>query len=481
MKVFFKIVLGLLVVVIIIVLYKTLTFRSKSYPLVRHKTNFEVDPNVLKKAIQFETISHKPEMIDDSAFTGLHRHIESSFSLVDSLLEKEKINQYSLLYTWQGTDKSKQPLVLMAHMDVVPAEYATLNEWDYPPFSGAIEEGYIYGRGTIDDKGCLMAILHAAELLLEEGYKPERTIIFSFGHDEEIGGEYGAETIAKKLEERGAKASMVLDEGGVLSYGIVPGLERPVALVGTSEKGYMSLELSVNIAGGHSSMPAPQTAISALNKALYRLNDKPMPNRISPPLQGFVNHVGPELPFLQKMAFANTWLFKPLIFSVYRQTASGAALIHTTQVPTIFQSGVKDNVIPQRAKAVVNYRLLPGDEPDEIISRALKIIDDTLVKVRVLNDLSIPASPVSDYRSEEFKKLSGIIRVIDSNVIVSPYLVIGATDGRFFYNISDKVYRFSPIPFYEEDLPRIHGINERISVEAFKKSVNFYATLMKEF
>lgn len=467
-----------LLILIGIVLFNTLRFASKQIESDIEPLAFDAGPEKLSKALTFETISHKPGMRDDSAFVGFYNYIKEAFPLVDSILDAKVINDYSVIYSWKGSDPDKQPLVLTAHCDVVPVEYSSLDQWDAKPFSGAIKNGFIYGRGAIDDKGSLMAILEAVELLLERGVTPERSLIICIGHDEEIGGAEGAKPMAKYLHDKGIRAWMVLDEGGTLATGIVPGIEQTVALIGTSEKGYVSLELSANLPGGHSSMPEKQNSLTAINEAIHQLNEQPLPNRLTDPLEGFVSHVGPHLPFTQKMAFANTWLFKPLIFSVYEKSASGAALIHTTQVATVFNSGIKDNIIPNRAKAIVNYRLLPGDEPEAIRQRAIEIIGDTSVRVIIFNDLAISASPVSDYQSSQFVQLSKIIRSVNPKVLVSPYLVLGATDGRHYYNISDHVFRFSPLPLLKEDLARIHGINERITIEGFKKGVDFYATLI---
>lgn len=476
-----KVLLTLLLAVIIllaIVLINTLTFTSKQVASEMKPIEVVADVSLLSKAISFQTISHKKGMIDDSAFVGFHNFLKSSFSLVDSMLEREVVNEYSLIYTWMGSDSSLEPLVLAGHMDVVPVEYSSLGEWDAKPFSGEVIDGHIYGRGTIDDKGSVIAILQAVEQLLKQGFVPARTIILCFGHDEEIGGENGAKVMAKILEKRGVRAWMVVDEGGTLATGIVPGIDQTVALVGTSEKGYVSLEISADMPGGHSSMPEKSNALEAVNAAVYTLKKNPLPNRLTNPIEGFIAHVGPHLPFTQKMAFANTWLFKPLIFSVYEKSASGAALIHTTQTATVINSGIKDNIVPNRAKAIINYRLLPGDEPEAILQRAKQIVEDTNIRIIIYDSFGVAASPVSSYESAQFKQLSSAIRAVNKDVLVSPYLVLGATDGRYYYNITNNVFRFSPIPLQQDDLKRIHGVNERISVEGFQQSVNFYATLI---
>ena len=478
-----KLLLALLLIIIgiaSIIIYQTTQLSPVAYtPLKRVSVNASAE--ALQGALRFKTISHKKEMIDTAAFTGLHNHLDSAFPLITQHLKKEIVNDFSLLYTWPGSDKKAGNIVLMGHQDVVPVEYATREQWVADPFGGTIKDGFIYGRGTLDDKGCTVSILNAVEGLLQKGFTPKQTIYFCFGHDEEIGGQQGAVEIVKVLKQKGVKANLVLDEGGTLSKGIVPGVNDPVALIGISEKGYMSVDLSVSIAGGHSSMPEERNALRVLTDAIYKLNHHPLPNQITPPIQGFIEHVGPHLPFTQKMAFANTWLFKHLIFSVYEKSASGAALIHTTQVNTIIQAGIKDNVVPNNASAVINYRLLPGDTPEKVLEHIKTTINDSAVRISIHDDFKEEPSPVSDYKHQSFTQIASAVKAIYPDAIVSPYMVLGATDGRYFYEISDHVYRFSPFPMTKDDLPRIHGINERIAVKDYSTAVDFYATLLSSF
>ena len=476
-RLFAALALALLLIVVVVII-RTIAFTSVEFSNNLHPVAVNSDGQLLSKAVAFQTISHKREMRDDSVFLAFHQFLEESFPRVHHSLKKEVVNEHSLLYTWKGSDPGLEPLLLAAHMDVVPVDYSSRSKWEQDPFSGNISDSHIYGRGTIDDKGSLMAILESVEFLLKDGFVPKRTVILAFGHDEEIGGDEGAKQMAAELKQRGVKAWMVVDEGGTLATGIVPGIDGTVALIGTSEKGYVSLDLVSEMEGGHSSMPEPVNALESLNNAIYRLKQNPLPDRFSEPLEGFVTHVGPHLPFVQKMAFANLWLFKPLVFAIYKKSASGAALIHTTQVATMFNSGIKDNVVPTRASAVVNYRLLPGDEPEEILQRARNLVKDTAVKVSIHDGFGMPASPVSNHSAEEFRYLASAVKAVNPEVIVSPYLVLGATDGRYYYSITDKVFRFSPIPLEKDDLARIHGINERVSVEGYAKSVSFYATLI---
>jgi len=247
----------------------------------------------------------------------------------------------------------------MAHYDVVPVEPATEHLWTMPTFDAQVSNGMIYGRGVADDKASLISILEATELLLSKDFKPERTIYFSFGNDEETTG-FGAQAVAKYMEENGIHPEAVLDEGGEITKENFPDLKRPVALIAVAEKGYMSFKLSVSQEGGHSSTPAAATAIDILNEGLYHLRKQEMPYRFLPLIAEMLNRVGPHMPFLQRMIIANNWLFEKILVSNFEKDQNSNALFHTTIVPTIFQTGIKDNVIPSVAEAVINTRTCPA-------------------------------------------------------------------------------------------------------------------------
>jgi carboxypeptidase PM20D1 len=234
----------------------------------------------LAQALRFATISHEdPAQVDRAPFRELHRFLEESFPQVHHSLKREVIEEYSLLYTWQGTDASLAPALFAGHIDVVPVESGTETEWQYPPFEGCVEEGYIWGRGALDDKVAVLGLLEAAEALLARGFQPHRTIYLAFGHDEEVGGTYGAKRIAALLQQRGVRLEFALDEGLAVTEGIIPKVSKPVAMVGIAEKGYLCLELSAESRGGHSSMPPSETAIGILSAAITRLERHPMPPR----------------------------------------------------------------------------------------------------------------------------------------------------------------------------------------------------------
>jgi carboxypeptidase PM20D1 len=388
----------------------------------------------------------------------------------------EKVVGYSLVYTWKGKNPMLKPVILMAHQDVVPVEKASLSQWKVDPFGGIIQNGKLYGRGTADNKISLFSLLEATEKLLQENFQPERTIYFVFGHDEEAGGK-GVKAVSALLKARKIRADWVLDEGGEITQKEIPGLQgKPVALIGTSEKGYLSIDLKVNIEGGHSSMPKPETAVDVLIAAIQKLRAKPFTASFGGSTSDFFNYLGPEMPFTSKMAIANQWLFKPLLFKIYEKSAGGNALIRTTIAPTILQAGVKDNVVPASAKATINFRLLPGTSIDAVFKHVKEAIADNRVQLVKENAFAEEASNVTSTQSSGFKQLEKTVAENYPGTLIAPYLTVGATDSRQLAGISTCILRFSPVT----DLEGMHGLNESIGVDEYQKAIGFYYRLMKE-
>lgn len=433
----------------------------------------------LSAVLRFPTISHKSAMLDHEAFGGMLGYIDSAYPNLSQKAEVRKVNEYSRMYTLFGRNPAAKPIILLAHSDVVPIEGS---DWEYPPFSGHRTESHIYGRGTLDDKGSMIGILEAVESLLARNWIPDRSLILCIGHDEEIGGNEGAKAMAEILESEGILAHMVLDEGGTITSGLVPGFDQPVGLIGTGEKGYLNLELMVKIEGGHSSMPERETAIDVLSAALARLSNAGFPSEFTPPIEGFMDHLGPHLPFFEKMAFANRYIFSGVIKKIYEKNAPSRALIQTTVVPTIFRAGIKDNIIPPHAKAIINLRLLPGWDAERCVAYVNKVIDDPRVKIAQNDafDYSKASAP-SPTNDEVFHLLSTVVSEHFGDVLPVPYLVLGATDARHFENISKNIYRFMPFRIHAVDVPRIHGINERLEISSFFEGIYFYQQIMLQF
>ena len=479
-KILLLLLLALLVLVGVL-LFNTFRFASKQATVAAAEPIVVGDSAVarLAAAVRIPTVSAKDsEAFDAQPFEALKAFLATVYPLTHAHLSREEVLGLSLLYHWPGRDPALKPVVLLAHLDVVPVEEEALGKWTVPPFAGAVQEGYIWGRGTLDDKVCVLAILEAVERLLQEGYVPERGVYLAFGHDEEVGGR-GAAAMAALLQARGVEAEFVLDEGSVVTLGIVPGIEQPVALVGTAEKGFLSLELLVEVEGGHSSMPPKETAIGILARAMARVSETPFPATVSPPVQGFLEHVGPEMPLPERVVFANAWLFEPIILRIYQGSASGSALVRTTTAPTILRSGVQFNVLPTEARGTVNFRILPGTTTADVVQEVKRKIDDDRVLVQPANSFAAEPSPVSPDSSASFALLTRTIREVFPGTIVTPTLVLTATDARQYTALSPNVYRFAPFTLGPDDLSRLHGIDERISVEDYKKSIHFYYQLLR--
>ncbi len=286
-------------------------------------------------------------------------------------------------------------------MDVVPVEPGSAGAWQHPPFSGAIADGFVWGRGTLDDKVSVLATLEAIELLLADGFTPERTIYLAFGHDEEIDGRHGAAAIAAVLAERGVRLGFTLDEGGIIAHDIVPGVAPPVALIGVAEKGYLSLKLSVEAEDcGHSSMPPRTTVIGRLAGAIHRLESNPMAANLAPSMIDMFDQLADEMPFMLGLAVSNRWLFAPLVESRLSESPSSDAAIRTTTAVTMFNAGVKANVLPCAAEAVVNFRILSSDSVASVTEHVRQVIDDPVIEIsRYARRVSRRRSPTSHRRA----------------------------------------------------------------------------------
>ncbi len=435
----------------------------------------------LSRALQYRTISFEnTDRIDKSEFLSFRTFLEETFPNVFKKFKMELINEMSVLLKWEGIGHDAGSMLLMAHMDVAPVEVGTENEWRYPPFSGKLSDGYIWGRGALDMKSQLMGILEAAEELIKNDFKPRNTIYLAFGHDEEIGGRNGNAHIAAYLESKGIALSTVLDEGGFILKNAVSAVTKPVALIGVAEKGTTTLELIALAQGGHSSMPPRHTAIGKLSSAIYRLERKQFRTRLDGAAKQFFNAILPEMSLIRKIVFKNLWLFKPLILRVLTKSETTNALIRNTVAVTIIEGGVKENILPKQAKAIINFRVLPGESINGIKEKVEKVVELDGIKVKIREN-SFNPSGVSSSSSPEFKTISKVVKNVFSETIVAPYLTVGLTDSRYYQKISSQIYRFSPIEISMDDLSTIHGINEKISMEAYEKLLKFFYLLMKEF
>ncbi len=475
---------GALVILAAAILARTLRYGPPPLPPAEPARNIGIDidgaAGRLGGAVRFRTVSSQASApAAKDAFLGLHDYLAEHFPRVRSALRRETVNQFSLLYTWPGRDENLPPILLTAHLDVVPVEEGTEAAWTHPPFAGAVRDGFVWGRGTLDVKQSALAMLEAAEFLIAAGFRPERTVYFAFGHDEEIGGKQGAAAITRLLGRRAKRMAFSLDEGLAITQGIIPGLAKPAALIGIGEKGYASFRLTSRGPGGHSSRPLARTVIGRLGRALGRLESGPMPARLISPGAELFRYLAPNLPFAQRMVLANRWLFDGLLLRLLAGAPASNALIRTTTAPTMVTGGTKENILPQAASAVINARLLPGDSLASVQDHLARVIDDPEIALDLIGGNAREASAISDPASPAFALLVKTIRQVFPDVAVAPGLVIGGTDSKHYAKIADHSFRFVPIRLTRDDLKRLHGTDERISVKNYGEIIRFYVRLLE--
>lgn len=473
------IILAILLITLVYVIIRTIIFQQ-SMRSVQTIEGVQVDEQQIAEHLA-ASVRCQTVPIDDKgtpepeAFKQLHQMLAETYPLVHQKLRREVVNGYSLVYIWQGSRADLEPVMLMAHQDVVSADPT---EWTHPPFEGKIVDGFIWGRGTLDIKNQLIGIMDAAEILLQQGFRPERTIIFGLGHDEETGGVNGCKVIGQMLKERKIHLAGIVDEGGGIVEGLAAGVRGKIGLIGVSEKGYLTVEFSVKSAPGHSSTPPKQTAIGILSRAMTRLESHPMPThlrRLRPMYAG----IGKAAPIYLQVAFGNIWLFGPLLKRWLVPLAEMNASMRTTTALTIINGGVEDNTIPAEAKATVNFRLLPGDSIADVLWHAKKVIKDERVKITPVEGKFNEALPVSSSKGAEYLSLAKVARQVFNNPPVAPFVMLGGTDCQHFVPVCDNIYRFTSVVMDESFAGLEHGIDERIPVEAMARMVKFYAQLMQ--
>ncbi|PCI60024.1 MAG: hypothetical protein COB37_10330 [Kordiimonadales bacterium] len=435
----------------------------------------------LAAAIRIKTVSFALDRApDDAEFKAFHAFLETTYPAAHAVLNKEIISDYSLMYRWPAANanSSKKPVALLAHMDVVPVPETGLGNWTEAPFAGVIDAGgNIWGRGSVDNKGSVIALMETAERLAKAGFQPDRDIYFLFGHDEELGGDNGAAVMAKLLQERGVHFSWVLDEGSAIAVDIVPGLKSPLAAISLGEKGSVSLRFSAKAKGGHSSAPKSYTAASLAAKAGVAVMDNPYPYILDDNLAALLLAAAPELPFVRRLAVANLWLTRSVLEEKLAESQTMAAFMHTTTAFTMMKSGTKTNILPQYGEAVVNYRIHPRDTVASVVERATDLIANENVKVTRLGGRE--ATNMSSVDGEGYRVIAETIREEFGDIPVVPTLTVQGTDSRHYDGVADGVYRFGPLVFGPEDLQRIHGTNEHIHKDAFARQVEFFEKLLR--
>lgn len=437
--------------------------------------------NILSHAIQCKTISYDDAKRNDKRdieLVKLHKLLLTEFPLLYKLYPPKIINNYSLLFEIPGQNDELKPIMLCSHLDVVPAPKS--DGWSRDPFSGDIINGVIWGRGSIDNKHNVVSQLGAIEEILQQDMKPQRRVVIGIGHDEEIGGHEGAKHIAKYLKEQNYSFEFILDEGTMMVSGAIPGTKENVALIGIAEKGSMNLELSVEGAGGHSSMPSIKgdNVIKILSQAIVSLESKPLPLhfRHGSPFRLSLEYVAGKLRFPLNVILSNLWFFEKLLENVLVRSSNGvAASMRTTTSVTKVIGGEKINALPTVARAYINHRIHPFDTYDTVLEFDRKVINDKRVNMRVRD--SFPPSPISDCKSDVFEHISKCVKVV-FGFESTPSLMIGNTDTRWYWELTGNIFRFSPIPLTIEETKMFHGINEKIRIVDLDNMVDFYRTLL---
>lgn len=478
-----SIVLPLILLLVLILFGRTLYFRKShvkeqiiidaDYPLS------EKSIEKLVRVIQLKTVSFSDKtLIDMNEHRKFNSYLKENFPLVHKHMEKTALNDFAYIFKWKGKNSKTKPILFMAHFDVVPAQ---TEGWKHDPFSGDIEDGKLWGRGTLDTKNSLVAIMESAEILLTEEFEPERTIYFAFGGDEEIMGLEGAIKTVDFLQGKGIHFEWVIDEGSIIAKDMISMTAKPLSLIGIAEKGFANILLSAAGTGGHSAMPPEHTASGHVARAVTRMEEKPFPPTLSGTVSLFLKALIPHTGFLTAVVLSNLWLFRHVVKQIFIKSPVTAAMVRTTQAATVMKGSTKDNILPDKAEAIVNVRIMPGDTTKKVLKRVKNIVRDKSVQVSFLDNKYV-SNPVkeSDINGHGYKLIEEAIEAVYPNTVVAPFLVTAATDSRHFENITDNIYRFSPMMLTPVDLKTIHGINESISLENFGRMIRFFIVMMKK-
>jgi carboxypeptidase PM20D1 len=506
----------IVVALIAVILVRTFSFHPPDAP-PQNAVDLNpgpVAPEVIERlgaAIRIPTLSNLDyEATDFAPFDEFRALLVDRFPLFHERCELEVVNGYSLIYRWQGSGAAGvadvgaggnagaagapgadgatadgatpalDPIALMAHYDVVPVEEGTERDWEQPPFSGALVDGVVWGRGTLDIKTQVLAHMEAAENLMRAGFIPARDIYFCYGHDEEVGGEQGAAKTVERLKARGVRFAGVLDEGGVVVTGALSSVKVPIGLIGMAEKGISNYQFKVKGSGGHSSTPPKNTSLGLAAKLITLIEQNPLPLRLTTPVEAMLHELSGEMGFMVRMAAANLWLFRPLLLRIFAGNPTTNAMVRTTFAVTMAAASDACNVLPQVSTVNVNVRILPGDTTQDVLRHFEQLIARAGIDATVEPILAQEPSPVSPVDSAFYRSIERLINEFYPSALVSPYLVMGGTDSRQFYALSDNVLRFTPVHITEEDRQHIHSTNECISVENYGRMIAFYERFLRE-
>lgn len=472
------VVIGILAAFLAVILVRTLTFKPKAQPAISNEeVAFDRDGAVdaLAALIKCKTVSYYDHSLeDDGEFEKLISSLPELYPNVFSACDFWQLPDRALLFKWPGKTAG-DPAVLMAHYDVVPVNE---ENWEKPAFEAIIEDGVMWGRGTLDTKVTFNGVLYAANHLIGQGFQPQHDVYFAFSGGEEVSGK-GAPNIVDWFEQQGITPAMVVDEGGAVVENVFPGVKQPCGLIGIAEKGMINARFRCMSSGGHASSPKPHTPVGILARACTRVEGKPFKAHIEGPAAQMFDTLGRYSTPLYRMIFANMWCFGWVI-DLLGKTSGGEmnALVRTTVAFTQMEGSAAANVIPPEARMVANMRLNPADSVESALSYLRKVVNDDAVEVTALE--SSEPSPVSTTACAGWEKVSAAVAETWRGCIVAPYLMVQCSDSRHWGRISDKVYRFSAMDLTSAERATIHGNNERIRLETIGKAVEFYIRLMSK-
>lgn len=445
------------------------------------------DVEVLRAAVRLPTVADRdPTLTDGAPFEALHALLAERFPLLHARLERVDLGEAApraLLWRWPGR-ASDRPVVLMAHQDVVPV--TPDDPWTHPAFGADVVETpdgpAVWGRGTLDDKGQLVALCAAVERLLADDVVPAQDVWLSFGADEEVSGPSAPAAVAE-LRRRGVEPWFVLDEGGAVAGQAFPGVAAPVAVVGATEKGTTTFSLTVTGRGGHSSTPAPKGPTARLARAIWRLDQRPFPVNVPGPTLALLRRLATELPLPLRALLTGATRTPPAVLgrALVAAGPETAAMVRTTMVTTTLSAAPAHNVVAARARAEVNLRIMPGESVASAIEHVRSAVDDDAVVVDVVeaNEPS-PLSPTTEPEAQgAYALLERTIAQVFPDAVVTPYVMMAGTDSRTFTAICPRVYRFAPFRMSKEQRASIHSYDEHVHVGAWLEGVDWYVALLR--
>jgi carboxypeptidase PM20D1 len=512
MKKFLFLILLLVGILIAVVVVKTIT-----HPFATLADNQQVPVKVpisemvvrrFANGLTYQTISYIDSVENNFAvYDSFLVYLNEQYPRVFERLEKTVINKYQIVLRWKGSNESLKPILFMSHYDVVhpgPHDYEHDDEysgqnmfdlhdeelplpmeeftnWEQPPFGGVVKNGRIYGRGAIDMKSVLFALLESVDALLAQGTTPERDIYIALNPDEEVGGLRGAAKMAEYFKDKGMQFEAIFDEGGIIATpGTAEGINQNLAFIGVAEKGVVAYRIKVKGTGGHSSMPPLQTAAGKAAVIMQRLETNQMPQRIIGPMQNFLNIAGAGMGFTGRMAIANQWLFEGILLKKMAKIPQTNALTRTTTAITMLKGSDGNNVLPQKVEIVVNFRILPGETSVDVLNHIKKACEGFEVEIDAAR-IPVEPSNLSPTEGKPYELILAGIEKLYPGTLVTPYLTLGATDCKHMGELSNNIYRFMPVLLNPIEQRTIHNFNEYMSVENYARMIAYYTHLMQNF